>query len=250
MVKKILLVLTLSVLTAGMVFSQTDFREMAKNTITVDIGPTIAGAAIAIAGDMLDGFGIGVQYERQLFQKFSVAGRFAYMGGGEGALENYTEQGVTETTSLGIHLLSFSIEGNARYYPWGKTFFLNGMLGYAYMAVKFSGNMVETVEVNGQTKEEAVSINMEASQSFVKLGAKIGWRISFGNNGGFTFEPALGYAFGIGIGDGVADQISKQMKEKSYADIQDNMFNQLLDIFQNYILIGGPRLTLAFGWRF
>ena len=124
------------------------------------------------------------------------------------------------------------------------------MLGYANIAVNFSGNMVGTVEDNGEQKKEAVSVNMEASQGFFKLGAKIGWRINFDKNSDFTFEPALGYSFGIGIGDSVKDQISNQMKEKSDADIRDDNFNQLFDIVQNNIFIGGPRLTLAFGWRF
>ncbi|MDR0322389.1 MAG: hypothetical protein LBI28_12885, partial [Treponema sp.] len=64
-----------------------------KNTITVDIGPTIIGFGIKAAGKMISdgeegmsssGFGIGAQYERQIFDKFTVAGRFAYLGGGIG----------------------------------------------------------------------------------------------------------------------------------------------------------------------
>jgi len=257
MTKKFVLILVLSVLTVGVVFSQTDFKGMAKNTVTADVGPTIIGAVIGVAGDMLgggtglssSGFGIGAQYERQLARKFSVAARFAYLAGGVGMSDSSDQGGTNINTSLGIDMSSYSIEGHARFYPWGKTFFLDGMLGYANMAVKFSGNMIGTVEVGGVEQKQEVSVNMDASQGFFKMGAKIGWRISFGKNGGFTFEPAFGYSYGIGFGDSVGDQLSKQIKDKSGADIGGG-FNQVFDIVQNFIFIGGPRMTLAFGWRF
>jgi hypothetical protein len=288
MTKRILLTLALLVLVVGVIFSQTelaeeaeqedqieqaeqieqtttpkqtDFAGMAKNTITVDIGPTIVGAAIGAIGDLLgegeglstSGFGIGAQYERNLSQKFSVAARFAYLGGGVGMSDSYTDSssGTNVSTSMGIDMSSFSIEGHARFYPGGKAFFLDGMLGYANMAAKFSGNMIGTVDVNGVKEKKEVSVNMDASQGFFKLGAKIGWRISFGKNGGFTFEPAFGYSFGFGIGDPIGDQLSKQIKDDSAStDVPTDDLNMMFDMLQNFIFIGGPRMTLAFGWRF
>jgi len=255
MTKKFVMASVLAVLTAGVVFSQTDFAEMAKNTITVDVGPTIIGVGIGVAGDMLgggeglssSGFGIGAQYERQITQKFSAALRFAYLGGGVGMSDSSDQGGANINTSLGINMSSFSIEGHARFYPWGRTFFLDGMLGYANMGVKFSGNMFGTDELSGHKEE--VSANMDASQGFFKMGAKIGWRISFGKNGGFTFEPAFGYSYGIGIGDSVGVQLSKQINNSSGVDIGDS-FDQIFNLIQNFIFIGGPRMTLAFGWRF
>jgi len=152
MAKKVLLVLVLAVLAAGGVFAQAEFAEMAKNTITVDLFPLVEGLAIGAVGDMIgggsglssSGFGIAAQYERQLTKKLSVAGRFFYLGGGVGysASETDPSTGVTLNTGLGIDISSFAIEGHARFYPWGKTFFLDGMLGYAGMSVKFSGKMV------------------------------------------------------------------------------------------------------------
>jgi len=264
--KKFLLALVLLVLATGVVFSQTDFKGMAKNTITVDFGPTIYGAAIIgaaddIAKNMLEGdlslnssgFGIAAQYERQLLKNFSVAGRFSYLGGGVGVSQSNTETisgGGTAilTTDLGVKIISYSVEAHARYYPWGKTFFLDGMLGYANMTVDFSGKIVGTVDAY----KEEFSVNMNASQGFLTVGAKLGWRISFGKNGGFTFEPSLGYVYGIGFGDTVGDRLSKQINDKSEGavDIKDNNFGQIFDILQNYVFIGGPRLSLAFGWRF
>jgi len=91
MKKKALLALIIAVFFSGAVFAQADFGAMPKNTITVDIGPTILGAAFGIAGDIIgeeglssSGFGIGAQYERQLSERLSVAGRFAFMRLGMG----------------------------------------------------------------------------------------------------------------------------------------------------------------------
>jgi len=258
MAKKILLALVLSVCTAGAVFSQTDFKDMAKNTITVDLGPTIVGIIINAVGDVLggaetgissSGFGIGAQYERQLLKQLSVAARFTYLGGGLGFASSYTESGITVNTSLGVDIRSFSIEGHARYYPLGETFFLDGMLGYANMKVIFSGDLVGTDQVSGASV--GVSANMDASQGFFTLGAKIGWRIKFGKRkDGFIFEPSLGYVFGIGLGDTVWKKLEKQIRDKSGDDIEVDGFVPLFEIVQNFLFIGGPRFSLAFGWRF
>jgi hypothetical protein len=289
MARKILLVLTLSVITSGLVFAQTeeteetkqtkqsDFKGMAKNTITVDIGPTIMGALFGAAGDITkemlpgdlhlttSGFGIGAQYERQLAQKFSVAGRFAYLGGTVGfsysdSYEDTTTLGTAVTVpykaNLGIDISSFSIEGHARFYPLGETFFLDGMLGYGNMAVNSSFKIKGNSPVPDIGIDESVTMN--ASQGFFLLGAKIGWRITFGRNGGFTFEPSLAYVFGIGSGDTVWDQLSSQVSKKIKetnpdVNVEVNDFKEGGEVFgylQDLIFIGGPRLSLAFGWRF
>jgi len=265
MAKKVLLVLVLAVFIAGGVFAQTDFAGMAKNTITVDLFPTIEGLAIGAIGDMIgggsglssSGFGIAAQYERQLAQKFGVAARFFILTGGVGYADKYTDTSQpvsTEvSTNLGIDITSFAIEGHARFYPWGKTFFLDGMLGYANMAVKFSGEMVGkgTDPVTGKEEEQGFSVNINPSQGFFTLGAKLGWRISFGRNGGFTFEPALGYRYGIGFGDTVVDQLSKKMKDEyPDADMPVSDVAPLFGIIQDMVFVGGPYLSLAFGWRF
>jgi len=302
MAKKIFLVLTLSALTVGLVFAQTeeteqieqteqteqtkqtkqtDFDGMAKNTITVDIGPTIMGALFGATGDIAEkmlpgdlhlttsGFGIGAQYERQLARKLSVAGRFSYLGGTAGF--EYSDKYVDTTTyppltinvpykaNLGIDISSFSIEGHARFYPLGKTFFLDGMLGYANLTVSspYKINGEQEVPGSGVVRINR-SVTIDASQGFFLLGAKIGWRISFGKNGGFTFEPSLGYSLGIGSGDTVWDQLSSKLSKKIKetnpdVNIEVDNFSEAGKVFgyvQDYIFIGGPRLSLAFGWRF
>jgi hypothetical protein len=240
MTKKSLMVLVLAVVIAGGAFAQT-----AQNTVVVDIGPTIIGAAIGVLGDMAgggeglssSGFGLAAQYERQILEKFSVAGRFAYLRGGVGIVDEGPPRAQAE-----LVLSSFSIEGHARYYPRGRTFFLDGMLGYANMAVGISGEMSVTDEVTGQKKVEKASMNM--SQGFFKYGAKLGWRICFGKDGGFTFEPALGWSGGVGLGDTIGKQLSKELG----GEVGD--FDTVFEMIKNYIFVGGPRVTLAFGYRF
>ena len=238
MAKKGFLVLVIAALAAGGIFAQTD---MANNTITVDIGPTLIGLGISQIGNLISdengistsGFGIAAQYERQISRPLSVAGRFAYLGGGMGLVES--------DTSVDMDLKSFSLEGHVRFYPFGETFFLNGMLGYGYLSSAISGTVDMLVGPNQR-------VSFTGTRSYVKYGAKLGWRMSFGRQGGgFTFEPSIGYYGGIGLGDTLGDQLMDEVGG-SPADMQE--FNDMFKILENYIFIGGPRVSLSFGWRF
>jgi len=263
MTKKMVMVmmLALSILVAGGAFAQTDFETMAKNTVTLDIGPTIMGALLSRfpSGEQgnlsSSGFGIAAQYERQLFEKFSVAGRFAYLDGKEGIPEYYiSPKGIEEYTTLDINIDTFSIEVHARYYPWSGDggvmdgFFAAAMLGFAYMSVDYSGEITG----RGNSGTESISLgDMNASQGFLKLGLKAGWRINFGKSSGFTFEPALGYSFGIGFGDSIGQQLVDHMKKKYDASVEDrDEFIEKYNELENILFVGGPRVVLAFGWRF
>jgi len=246
MIKKILLVLILAVIFAGTGFAQ-DFESMPKNTLTVDIGPTILGLGfgatssiakgvlnqfgtdISFAGFKTTGFGIGAQYERQLMEKLSVAGRFAYLQFGFG-LGN-------EDVNVKIDTTSYSIEGHVRYYT-NESFFLDGMLGYANMKISFIGKVSEN------------EVNFSVPKDFFKLGFKLGWRIDFGNPGGFVFEPSFGWSFGIltkgkTILNTVKDNTNGELEEEDVT-----MFKYIETGFDNLLFVGGPRLSLALGWRF
>jgi hypothetical protein len=237
----------LFVMTAVSIFAQTDSGRTPKNTITVDFGPTIIGAAFGRAGDLMDeegfssfGFGIAAQYERQIFSRFSVAGRFAYLGTGFGIAE---EDGGLSAV-LNMDLSSFSLESHVRYYPFGRSFFINGMLGYGNMSADFSGAVI--VNDYGINRREDVSIT--ASRDYLKLGGKIGWRINFGKRqGGFTFEPSFGYYSGIGLGDTLGKQLLNSL-DGDISDMED--LDEVFSLLENFIFIGGPRVTLSFGWRF
>jgi len=245
MTKKICLVLILLALIAGVVFSQSEFAEMGKNTITLDFFPTLEGAFIGSIGKALGGgdsgltswgFGIGAQYERQLLKILSVAGRFVYLGGGLGL--SMSDSGAE--AKFGIDINSFSFEGHARFYPFGKAFFLDGLLGYANMTVSLKGQVID------HDTKTSVAANVDASQGFFTLGAKLGWRIKFGSRKlGVIFEPSLGYVYGI-----ANDTAWNKLKHKIEADIEDDSLDQVFNILQNFIFIGGPRIGLSLGFRF
>ena len=243
MAKKGLIVLILAALVAGGVFAQSDFSSMAKNTITVDLGPTIIGAAFGAMGSMMgdsdintSGFGIGGQYERQILKNLSAAARFAYLGAGLGVADGDG----TARVELEMNLKSFSVEGHVRFYPLGETFFLDGLLGYANLSTGFSGEV--RISDSGFSHTEKASLT--ASRSYLKLGAKLGWRKSFGRNGGFTFEPSFGYSYGIGLGD----SIPKQLFDDVGGEVDE--VDQLYKYIESIVFIGGPRVSLAFGYRF
>jgi hypothetical protein len=244
MLKKCVLLLVFASVIVGGVSAQTDFQTMPKNTLTLDFGPTIIGIGIGAIGVITGtpevnttGFGFGVQYERQILESLSLGGRFAYLGGSLGFGDEVN--GIKSLLKMSID--SFSLEGHVRYYPFGSVFFLDGMLGYANMAFTLSGEIVGT-DGGGNKKSEDASITV--SRNFLKLGAKLGWRIDFGNPGGFTFEPSLGYYGGIGLGNTIGKQLSLLFR------MNIGEYDKMFTMFEDYIFVGGPRLALSFGWRF
>ncbi|MCL2042866.1 MAG: outer membrane beta-barrel protein [Treponema sp.] len=252
MAKKGLFVLLIVVIGTGAVFAQ-------NNTVTVDFGPTIAGIILGTAGDIVDvegfksssGFGIGAQYERDLSKNLSFAARFAFLQSGFSfeRTEDYFDGGglqiVDGKAELGMDFSSFSFEGHLRYYPSAGSFFLGGMLGYAYMKTMFSGDVIITDLTNGQNRIE--DVERTAIRNFFKTGVKLGWRIDFGRPGGFIFEPAFGYYFGVGSGDTVGTQLASTfVGDLGYSDYIDDISNAL----EKLIFVGGPRATFSFGWRF
>ncbi|MDR0583025.1 MAG: hypothetical protein LBG57_01565 [Treponema sp.] len=234
--KKCLSALVLGALIASALFAQAS----PKNTITVDVGPTIIGLAAGGALSAVDGlggssgFGIAAQYERQLLEKLSVAGRFAYLG-------------IAATYDpVSIDMKSYSIEGHARFYPFSGAFFLDGMLGFANFALSGSGS------------ESGVSAGVSTNMNYFKLGGKLGWRIDFGRPGGFIFEPAFGYSVGLGDKSNVRVSAGGDIPEE-YQDMVDEMASEyiggsgldaMVDMLADLIFVGGPRMTLAFGWAF
>jgi hypothetical protein len=257
MMKKFLLVLVIISVAVGGVFADSDDEPSTpKHTVTADIGPTIIGLGIGAAGSMIgeeglstSGFGIGIQYDYQIFSMLGVGGRFAYLGGGFGISMGSTDGSFSEKASLGINLDSFSFEGHARFYPLGGSFFLDGMLGFAVMTVSFNGELY--VEEENTGKSQKVEIEQGWSRSYFKIGAKLGWRVDFGRRGGFIFEPSFGWSAAVGIGDTFGQQLTAYSKENLGGEADD--LTELDDAFwvlESFIFVGGPRMSLAFGWKF
>jgi len=246
MVKKGLLALIIVVLVAGGAFAQNSYSSMAKNTVTLDVGPTIAGfiagplgskAAGIVSDDISDiksgGFSIAAQYERHILMKqLSVAIRGVY--GMPDVGFNYKDGGITASPDL--DMTSLAGEGHVRFYPLGETFFVDGMVGYARLSANLSGSLVGVpITVSGIT----------ASSNYFKFGGKVGWRISFGDNGGFTFEPSLGYYAGIPLGNSLGKELMASPLLQTAKGI-----DEAVSVLETFALIGGPRISLAFGYRF
>ena len=260
MTKKGLLVLVLAVFIAGGIFAQ-NFSSMPKNTVTVDVGPTIFGFAFGQAGKLVgnfvegfpeiksSGFGIAAQYERQVLSKLSVAARGAYLGVGiddfnMGDTVQISGINVDTSINLNLDLTAISAEGHVRFYPFTGTFFVGGMLGYGNMTVGASGTVVASAL--GQSSAPR-PVDLSAPRNYAKLGARVGWRFDFGRPGGFVFEPSLGYDHAIGFGKSFVTQLVDTVPGE-IADLSD--LQKYFDLIESYVFAGGPRLTLGFGWRF
>jgi hypothetical protein len=253
-----------SVITAG-IFAQDESGQLPPallkpmNALTYDFGPTVVGTIFAHIGDMLkddddikeiggalhsSGFGIAVQYERHISDKWSVAGRLSYLDCGLGIWdEEDFAGGESETLSLDMGMVSFSVELHARFYPTAGTFFLDGMIGYGFLEVDFFGGLFVTTSSGTKEQEE---LAFKASRKYFKYGLKVGWRIDFGEPGGLIFEPSLGYYGAAGAGKTIGRQVSEEIGEGE----ADFNFDKVFMTLENFIFVGGPRITLSLGFRF
>jgi hypothetical protein len=230
--KRGILCLIITVFTAGGLFAQTEEEsapekeKFPRSTITLDAWPSIQGAVVGgVLNSMVgggSGFGVAAQYEFQIIQMVSVAGRFEYLGAG------------MSVSGVSMDLSAYSIEGHARLYPFKGAFFLDALLGYAHYEAKLSGG--------GE--------NMESLSDYFKLGGKLGWRIDFGKPGGFVFEPSFGYAVGIGDKSKFGDIKTGYKKLDDQISGTIGSLNEMNDLLANYLFVGGPKMSLALGWRF
>ena len=220
-----------------------------RNTVTVDVGPTIVGVAFGLAGDILInednnasyGLGIAAQYELQPFNELSFAVRGSYLNVDFGNVDSNWDY----RAETGMGMTSFSVEGHVRYYPFsGGVFFLDAMGGYGRLMADMSGD----IGVSILDEREAEPISSTLSRDYVKIGGKFGWRMSFGREGGgFTFEPSIGYYHAIGLGDTLVKQLSETTVDEI---VRFNDFDDAFSIFERLVFIGGPRVSLSLGWRF
>jgi hypothetical protein len=222
-------------------------RVIPKNVITIDTMPTIYTLLYSVWGKLLEiaespisysSFGIGAQYERQLLEKVSVTGRFAYMGFGAGLKE--------KDFDLGMNLFSFSTEAHARYYLL-DVLFLDGMLGYANLTAAFQGT--EEVRVNDIKTGITKPVTYSATRNYLKVGALLGARVinkfKPGQKVGFAFESSVGFYYGgIGFGDTMGERLSKEF------DSDMTGVDGLFALLERVIFIGGPRWTLGLGLAF
>lgn len=240
MLRKFLSVLVLCLLVTGIVCAE---NTVTKNIVTVDVGPVFTGLFFGDIASFFDdnakkakddssGFGIAAQYERQISDRFSLAGRFAYLGA------------KTYVRFADMDLSSFSIEGHGRYYPFNNGLFLDGMLGYARFMADLSG------------RDPHTGLNMNLANNYLKLGAKLGWRMDFGKPGGLILETALGYSYGIRIGSDDLDKIDEYsyvfvpMPPPGEWKFASSVERNAVQAMVNQLFISGVRMTIGAGWRF
>ena len=147
----------------GLMFADEDY-SFPRNTITFDAGLSYSSVLTTIIigdGSLFDEYIImaGAQYEYQILENFSVAGRIDYK------LFNISD----------ISLSSILISSYGRYYTSGGPFFLDAILGYGLFTMT----------------------DMPVSHYF-RYGGRLGWRIDFGKPGGLVLEPFFGYVGALG----------------------------------------------------
>jgi hypothetical protein len=215
--KKTVSVLVLLLFAAGAVFAEGDDGDTSpKNTITGDIGPAvylnIFAGLFASFSSPTGAFGIAAQYERQITEKVSVAGRL-----------EYGIMGIYGLDSLRVMMYFISLEGHGRFYPLGSMFFLDGMFGYA----------------NAFSEYNTMDGRVTPATHFLKFGAKLGWRIDFGKPGGFVLEPGIGYYNAAAVGNTGFEENTTEM-----------LGGLVHDKFTKLMFIEGVRFSIALGGRF
>jgi len=303
--------------------------SMPKNTITIDLGPTIIGVGVETAAKTfgksklkdvtINAFGIGAQYEFQPIRFLSLPLKFSYMDfKTKVTAKKEFKKDIDTTLNLGdvpdpddpdfpsclltsncplipkdttIHidvslplkakleaeLSIWSIEAHPRLYPFGGSFFLEGMLGYASLSTDFKGEAIASVKVKIPDEladfdipgladtSYKVGVKFKASRGYLKYGGKLGWRADFGKPGGFIFEHALGFYGASGLGNKtIVDQLATNIEEtvinnpppgisidkEKGVEVDTKKFNDAFGLLEKFIFVGGPRYTFAFGWRF
>jgi len=146
--KSIFLLLVLAVIITGGLFAQENSSGI-KNWISGEVGV----------------LGIGVRYERMLNSHWSI--------GGNGYWNN-----------LFLFLNDLGIDVTARYYPWGKSFFVGMGLGY-----HLRGSLYEYDDTDSRGYTHTYSwfgtINGAA------ITPEVGWKIDVGSEGGFFLQPGI-----------------------------------------------------------
>jgi len=268
-----------------------------------------------LKGVEISALGFAAQYEFQPIRFLSLPLKFAYMGFKTGVTEEKTFEKTIDTTinttitiplpdgssqtidttidikvpiettlkaKLKAELSISSIEAHPRLYPFGGSFFLEGMLGYANLSTNFSGQAIAKVKIkvpelpdfpdipgitppeseNDLTKDTSytIDVNLKASRSYLKYGGKLGWRVDFGKPGGFIFEHALGFYGASGLGKTtIVKKLADYVEKEAANAIPDNpykpkaeigKFDDAFSLLEKFIFVGGPRYTFAFGWRF
>jgi hypothetical protein len=230
-----------------------------QNTVTVDIAPLVLSVAFSQAGSLLEelfheaynpntsSFGIGVQYERMINEKFSVVGRFDYMQFSLNLTASDPSLLVPPTVYISETIGSniWGVEAQARYYPINNWFYAGGMLGFAGMA---AGYEYEVRASFGDT----YTVSVKPWRNYIKIAPLVGQKSTFGGpRGGFVWETYFGYHIAIGLGKTYASRLFNEIKREGL-DEGTELGSAIEDIVEamELLFMSGPRIASSIGWRF
>jgi len=151
-------------------------QDSTKNVLAIDVTPLIVFPIIKSMVPDNNPLGIGLQYERKLDDKFSIVGKYTY----------YRHKDEFSSWVWSSH--THSIDISTRYYPTGKSLFLNGMLGY-YAAS--NGNFVYAKQ--GESYASYVLPGQPKPYDFFKGGIYFGWQIK--HSRGIIGDISFGWIF-------------------------------------------------------
>ena len=146
--KKTVILIILIMLVVSMGFAQEKASNVKDNWISGEL--TIAGA--------------GIRYERMLSSAFSI-----------GAIAYYSD--------TFILLKDIGVDAFARWYPWGKTFYLGLGIGFHMVSIAQFGDS-DTSTLTGAA-----------------ITPELGWKIDVGAPGGFFIQPGVKIPITFGVWD-------------------------------------------------
>jgi hypothetical protein len=171
--KKVILFLGI-VLLASSVFAQEKWEYNRRNAVTLNPGAFIIGTTV-------EGFGIGIAYERAFAQQFTVKTNGYFLGYEAGKGHNSTESRVDGFTATGMLALE------ARWYPLAR--FLEGIFasgGFQYHLL--AGTVAFYDYHEGRDRE------FRGAASTVSFFTGLGYKVVFGKKRfGLALEPTIDY---------------------------------------------------------
>jgi len=120
--------------------------------------------------------GFGLQYERMLNANIALGANYYYCFMFDGDKGN-------------------GIEGFFRVYPWGKTFFIGAALGYGIVEhIRYTYES-DNIDISASSNR---SIAEKKGASGFAITPELGWKIDFGDAGGFYFQGGAGVTLLLG----------------------------------------------------
>jgi len=251
-----------------------EWDKMAKNIITVDIGPTVLAIGLGQAFGLMNylikteyrdnvetkgsGFGFGLQYTRRLPQNFAAALRFDYFT--TGPKTDVNRDFSDDTNFKGdyqyFNFTAYYFEGHGRYYPLAKGFFVDASLGFGNVIFSIDQKFAEYIPVYERQGNSVVLRNTlqdtkmkySPAVSVIKIGPAFGLSETIGQNGGFIVEVSFGYQFGIPVSKTITDRAVEDGILVFGADADGS--KDFFDYSEKFLFMGGPRLATSIGWSF